>query len=139
METAEGGRKLVPETGCLPLPSLFIVDAPARTSASRHPPLTCTGGYRVGFPACDSGRAAVPLKFESRQRQSPAGRAFSSLHFPTPMPKQLTFSERCALLHEAAEQLQIIAETVALEATRMAAAEKRFSERRGQKTERRAR
>jgi len=46
---------------------------------------------------------------------------------------------RCELLHEAAEQLKIIAETVALEAIRMAAASKRFSERRGQKTERRAR
>ena len=34
-------------------------------------------------------------------------------------------------MHDAAEQLKAIAEIVALEAIRMAAAEKRFSERRG--------
>ena len=42
-------------------------------------------------------------------------------------------------MHDAAEQLKEIAEMVALEAIRMAAAAKRFSERRGPKTERRAR
>ena len=47
------------------------------------------------------------------------------------MPKQQpSFSERCALMHDAAEQLKDIAEMVAVEAIRMAAAEKRFSERR---------
>ena len=50
------------------------------------------------------------------------------------MPKQPTFAERCQSLREAAEHLREIAETVALEAIRMAAAEKRFSERRGQRT-----
>ncbi len=42
-------------------------------------------------------------------------------------------------MHDAAEELKEIAEMVALEAIRMAAAEKRFSERRSPKTERRAR
>ena len=53
--------------------------------------------------------------------------------------KQPSFAERCALMHEAAAELKEIAEMVALEAIRMAAAEKRFSERRGEKRERRAR
>lgn len=42
-------------------------------------------------------------------------------------------------MHDAAEQLKIITEFVTLEATRMAAAERRFSERRSDKRERRAR
>jgi hypothetical protein len=41
-----------------------------------------------------------------------------------------SFAERVAQMHDAAEQLKAIAEIVALEAIRMAAAEKRFSERR---------
>lgn len=41
-----------------------------------------------------------------------------------------SFTERVAQMHDAAEQLKAIAEIVALEAIRMAAAEKRFSERR---------
>jgi hypothetical protein len=41
-----------------------------------------------------------------------------------------SFAERVAQMHDAAEQLETIAEIVALEAIRMAAAEKRFSERR---------
>jgi hypothetical protein len=44
---------------------------------------------------------------------------------------QPSFKERVAQMHDAAEQLKTIAEIVALEAIRMAAAEKRFSERRG--------
>jgi len=47
------------------------------------------------------------------------------------MPQQPTFAERCRDLHDAAEQLKVLAEVVALEAIRMAAAEKRFSEHRG--------
>ena len=42
-------------------------------------------------------------------------------------------------MHDAAEELKHIAEIVALEAIRMAAAQERFSERRGDKRERRAR
>jgi hypothetical protein len=42
-------------------------------------------------------------------------------------------------MRDAAEELKEIAEMIALEAIRMAAAQERFSERRGQKTERRAR
>jgi hypothetical protein len=53
--------------------------------------------------------------------------------------KQPSFGERVGQMHDAAEQLKAIAEFVASEAIRMAAAEKRFSERRGPKTERRAR
>jgi len=45
------------------------------------------------------------------------------------MSKELTFSERCEALHDAAMQLKTIASLVALEAERMAAAEKRFAER----------
>ncbi len=45
--------------------------------------------------------------------------------------KYPTFAERCRALREAGEQLKQLAEVVALEAIRMAAAEKRFSERRG--------
>ena len=41
-------------------------------------------------------------------------------------------------MHDAAEQLRHLAEVIGLEAIHMAAAEKRFSERRGPKTERRA-
>lgn len=43
---------------------------------------------------------------------------------------QPSFAERCAQMRDAAEQLKTIAEIVALEAIRMAAAEKRFSDRR---------
>jgi hypothetical protein len=53
--------------------------------------------------------------------------------------KQPSFAERCAQMHDAAEQLKAIAEIIALEANHMAAAQKRFSESRGQKRERRAR
>jgi hypothetical protein len=53
--------------------------------------------------------------------------------------KQPTFAERCRALHDAAQDLKAIAELVALEAIRMAAAQERFAERRGQKRERRAR
>jgi hypothetical protein len=47
------------------------------------------------------------------------------------MPKDPSFSERCRLLHEAGEQLRTLAEVVALEAIRMNAAQKRFTQRRG--------
>lgn len=43
---------------------------------------------------------------------------------------QPSFSDRVAQMHDVAEQLKSAAEVVALEAIRMAAAEKRFSERR---------
>jgi len=56
-----------------------------------------------------------------------------------PTNKQPSFAERCRAMHDAAEELKEIAEMVALEAIRMAAAQERFSERRGQKRERRAR
>jgi hypothetical protein len=46
------------------------------------------------------------------------------------MPKQPTFSDRVQQMHDAAEQLKALAEIVAAEALHMAAAEKRFSERR---------
>jgi hypothetical protein len=51
------------------------------------------------------------------------------------MPKQSqpSFAERCAQMHDVAEQLKAIAEIVALEAIRMNAAQKRFSERRADK------
>jgi hypothetical protein len=42
-------------------------------------------------------------------------------------------------MRDAADDLKAIAEMVALEANRMAAAQERFSERRGEKRERRAR
>lgn len=51
---------------------------------------------------------------------------------------QPSFAERVAQMHDVAEQLKSAAEIVALEAIRMAAAEKRFSERRSG-TERKAR
>jgi len=53
--------------------------------------------------------------------------------------KQPSFSDRCRAMHDAAEQLKEIAETVALEAIRMESAQKRFSERRGRNDKRRAR
>ena len=53
--------------------------------------------------------------------------------------QQPSFAERCAQMRDVAEQLKAITEIVALEAIHMAAAEKRFSERRGDKRERRAR
>jgi hypothetical protein len=50
------------------------------------------------------------------------------------MPKQQpSFSERCALMRDAAEHLKDIAEIVAAEAVHMSAAERRFSERRSEK------
>jgi hypothetical protein len=42
-------------------------------------------------------------------------------------------------MHDAGVQLKAIAEMIALEAIRMAAAEKRFADRRGQQAQRRAR
>jgi hypothetical protein len=44
--------------------------------------------------------------------------------------KQPSFSERVARMREVAEQLEVITEFVVAEAGHMAAAEKRFSERR---------
>jgi hypothetical protein len=44
---------------------------------------------------------------------------------------QPSFAERVAQMHDVAEQLKSAAEIIALEALRMAAAEKRFAERRG--------
>ena len=55
------------------------------------------------------------------------------------MPKQPSFRERIELLERAASCLDDVAATIAAEVERMAAAEKRFSERRGQKPERRVR
>jgi hypothetical protein len=56
-----------------------------------------------------------------------------------PTNKQPSFAERCRILNEAAHDLKAIAEDIALEAIRMAAAQERFAARRGQKAERRAR
>ena len=53
--------------------------------------------------------------------------------------KQPSFAERCRAMHDAAEQLLEISAFVNDEAIRMTAAQERFSERRGQKAERRAR
>ena len=53
--------------------------------------------------------------------------------------KQPTFHERIELLKQATRCLDDVAQTIADEIERMAAAEKRFSERRGSKRERRAR
>ena len=53
--------------------------------------------------------------------------------------KQPSFTERCRSMHDAAEQLLEISAFVNDEAIRMAAAEQRFSERRGQNDKRRAR
>jgi hypothetical protein len=47
--------------------------------------------------------------------------------------KEPSFKERIAQMHDVAEQLKSAAEFVAAEATRMAAAEKRFAERRSSK------
>jgi len=55
------------------------------------------------------------------------------------MPKQPTFAERCRQMRDAAAQLLEISAFVNDEAVRMAAAEKRFSERRGDQAKRRAR
>jgi hypothetical protein len=44
--------------------------------------------------------------------------------------KQPSFAERCRAMHDVDEQLKRAAEVVALEAIRMAAAERCFSERR---------
>jgi hypothetical protein len=55
------------------------------------------------------------------------------------MPKQPTFAERCRQMRDAAKQLLEISAFVNDEAVRMAAAQERFSARRGDKRERRAR
>ena len=47
--------------------------------------------------------------------------------------KQPSFAERAAQMHDASEQLKLITKIVALEAMRMAAAEKRFGERNARK------
>jgi hypothetical protein len=47
--------------------------------------------------------------------------------------KQPSFAERVAHMHDIAEQLKSAAEFIAAEASRMAAAEKRFAERRADK------
>jgi hypothetical protein len=52
--------------------------------------------------------------------------------------KQPTFHERIEQLEDAAKALDDVAATIMAEVARMAAAEKRFSERRGEKRERRA-
>jgi hypothetical protein len=52
--------------------------------------------------------------------------------------KQPSFSERCRQMRDAAADLLQISAFINDEAVRMAAAEKRFSERRGDKRERRA-
>ncbi len=53
--------------------------------------------------------------------------------------KQPSFHERIEQLEDAAKALDDAAATIMAEVARMAAAEKRFSERRGDKRERRAR
>jgi hypothetical protein len=53
--------------------------------------------------------------------------------------KQPSFAERCRAMHETAARLKELAEVVALEALRMDSAQKRFSERRSDKRQRRAR
>lgn len=93
---------------------------------------------RVGFPASDTERAVGALACLAGSSRRLV--EISSPSLPYPMPnKQPSFAERCRALRDAADDLKAIADTVALEAMRMAAAEKRFAERRGQKPERRAR
>jgi hypothetical protein len=55
------------------------------------------------------------------------------------MPKQPSFHERIEQLEDAPKSLDEVAATIMAEVVRMAAAEKRFSERRADKRERRAR
>jgi hypothetical protein len=56
-----------------------------------------------------------------------------------PTNKQPSFAERCRAMQDAAHDLKAIAETVALEAIRMASAAQRFSERHDRNRERRPR
>jgi hypothetical protein len=56
-----------------------------------------------------------------------------------PSNKQPSFAERCRAMQDAAHDLKAIAEIIALEAIRMESAAQRFSERRANKRERRAR
>jgi hypothetical protein len=56
-----------------------------------------------------------------------------------PSNKQPSFAERCRAMQDAAHDLKAIAEIVGLEAIRMESAAQRFSERRADKRERRAR
>ena len=79
--------------------------------------------------------SAVALTTPSRERQRPAGRALLASHTHH-MPNQPSFAERCQLLRETANRLKEAAEIVALEAVRMSAAEKRFSERKKPKASR---
>lgn len=60
------------------LPALFMVNAPTRASASRHPQGHATGRFRIGFPASDPERAVGAQAFSSRHQQ-PAGRAYKPL------------------------------------------------------------
>lgn len=72
--------------------------------------------------------------------RSPLARSsITRTHIPYLMPKQPSFSDRCRQMRDAAEQLLEISAFVNDEAVRMSAAEKRFSERRSDKRERRAR
>lgn len=125
----------VPETGTLAAPALFMV-VQRRGTASRVPlPFLLMLRVVAGAPSMTPSLSAVALATPSRERQRPAGRAYSP-HTLTNMPNQPSFAERCQLLRETANRLKEAAEIVALEAVRMSAAEKRFSERRKPKASR---
>ena len=125
----------VPETGALAAPALFMV-VRRRGTASRVPlPFTNEPQDVAGAPSVTPSLSAVAQDTPSRERQRPAGRAYSP-HTLTNMPNQPSFAERCQLLRETANRLKEAAEIVALEAVRMSAAEKRFSERKKPKASR---
>jgi hypothetical protein len=85
--------------------------------------------FRIGFPAYDPSARLGRWSFQSR-RQRPVGRAYKQLT-SYPMPnKQPSFSERIELLQHAVKCLDEVANLIDAEVERMAAAAKRFSERR---------
>ena len=73
-------------------------------------------------------------------RQPPGSvETYQHLIFTTMPSKQPSFAQRIELLKLAVKSLDDVASTIDAEVERMIAAEKRFSERKGQKRERRAR
>src|SRR5689334_14335549 len=93
----------------------------------------------IGSPGIDRDRVAGAQTM--RAGAAPAGRALPAL-FPIVMPKQPSFGERVKAMQAVANNLlatasllSTYAEEIGDEADRMAAAAKRFSERRADKRE----
>ena len=123
--------------GPLP-PALFMVVPRPRAGVKAPTTSVHAPDYSLGSPPLTPtrGRGAGVSRAGGSDRLVELTSPLTSL--PMTNDKQ-SFHERVAQMHDAAEQIKAIAEIVAEEAIRMAAAQKRFAERNGAKTERRAR